>query len=97
MMARLESGKVLLTSTIGEIRGEIVFGVMTWYLAACEFFTQLEAVESAQRRGLGASQCLAGVECTRQLNQDLAWYLRLRDMKDTGKQPFRQIDGYAHG
>jgi len=32
----LERGEALLTTTIGEVRGEIVFGVVAWNLAAGE-------------------------------------------------------------
>ncbi len=51
-MARFDSGEVLLTTTIGDVRGQIVFGVMAWNLATGEFFPQFEAVRPGQRRCL---------------------------------------------
>jgi len=87
---------VLLTATIGEVGSEIVFGGVARNLAAGEFFTQLETVQPGQRRGLGVSQRLAGVERTGQFDKDLARDLRFRDLKDAGQQPFRQVNGHAH-
>jgi len=95
-MATFESGEVLLTTTIGEVGGEIVSRVMTWNLAAGELFPQFEAVQPSKRRRLGVRQCPAGVERTGQLDQHLTRNFRLRDMEDAGEQPFRQIDGHAH-
>ena len=96
MMARLESGEVLLTTTISEVRGKIFFGVMARNLAAGEFFAQLKAVQPGQRRCLGVSQRPASIERAGQFDQNLARNFWFRDVKNTGKQPVRQVDGYAH-
>jgi len=95
-MARFESGDVLLTTTIGEVRGEIVFGVVARNLAAAEFFPQLEAVQPGQRRCLGVSEGTAGIERAGEFDQHLTRNLRFRNMKNTGKQAVRQVDSHAH-
>jgi len=80
MMARFESGEVLLTTIIGKVSGEVGIGVVAWDIAPCEFIAHLETIEPGKCPGLDVSQRAAGIERAGRLNPHAPRYVLRRDV-----------------
>jgi len=96
MMARFESGEVLLTTTISEVGGEIVGGVVARDVPSREFLAHFEAVESREFRGLRMGHRIAGVKSAGKFDPHLARYFLLRHMEHLREQLSRDFKCDTH-
>ena len=96
MMARFESGEVLLTTTIREIGGDIGGGVVARDVSSREFLAHLEAVESREFRGLRMAHRAAGIERAGEFDAHLTRHFLLGHMEHLREQISRDFKCDAH-
>src|SRR3954470_19253070 len=95
MAARLKRGEVLLTARILPVPLQLFLAVMPRHFAPGEKSPELEAVELRELAGLAERQCIASVERHRELFEQLAELLPVREAQGVLNR-IRDLQNQAH-